>query len=132
VSATLIDTSVGVPLLLAAHPAHDHVMSWAAGRHLAFAGHAMFETYAVLTRLPVNSRLIPEQAQRLIEQLDKGSTSLSLSGGETIRLMARHDITGGQVYDALVALAATGRTLATRDQRALGLYRKLGIDTLLV
>ena len=126
-NAIVIDTSVAIPLLLANHPDHAQVMSWAQGKHLAFAGHSLFETYAVLTRLPVDSRLTPAQAQQLIGQYDE-EHHLAVTNQEAVRLMAAHNITGGQVYDALVALASTGHTLATRDRRVLDLYTKLGVQ----
>ena len=39
-------------------------------------------------------------------------------------------VEGGAVYDGLVGLTAAeaGRTLLTRDARAAGIYRRLGID----
>ena len=125
---TLIDTSVAVPLLLANHLDHAQVAAWAKARNLAFAGHALFETYAVLTRLPVESRLTPDQARRLIDQYAQTEHLLGLPGREVIRLLADQGMAGGQVYDALVALAARGGRLATRDRRALDLYDKLGVD----
>ena len=125
---TLIDTSVAVPLLLANHPDHADVATWAKGRSLAFAGHAIFETYAVLTRLPADSRLTPDQAHRLIDQYAQAEHPLGLPSRDVIRLLAQHGLAGGQIYDALVALAATGRRLATRDRRAVDLYHSLGVD----
>ena len=129
--STMIDTSVAIPLLLANHPDHAQVASWATGKRLTFAGHAIFETYAVLTRLPVDSRLTPQQAQQLIGQYD-ASEPLGLASQEAIRLMATHNITGGQVYDALIGLACQDQALATRDQRAIELYRKLGVEVEIV
>lgn len=49
----LLDTSVAVPLLLTSHSAHDAVDAALDGRSVALSGHALQETYAVLTRLPV-------------------------------------------------------------------------------
>ena len=126
-NTTLIDTLVAVPLLLANHPDHAHVMSWAKGKRLGFAGHAIFETYAVLTRLPIDSRLVPAQAQRLIAQYEEAEPP-PVSNQEAIRIMATHNISGGQVYDALVALATSSQKLVTRDRRALDLYSKLGVE----
>ncbi|MDR0782952.1 MAG: PIN domain-containing protein [Propionibacteriaceae bacterium] len=129
---TLMDTSVAVPLLLSSHPDHALVASWAKGKDLAFAGHATFETYAVLTRLPVDSRLTPTQAQQLIAQFADSEHPLTTSHQEAVRLMATLNITGGQVYDGLVALSAINQKLATRDQRAHDLYRKLGVEVEIV
>ncbi|MDR1263998.1 MAG: VapC toxin family PIN domain ribonuclease [Propionibacteriaceae bacterium] len=126
-SVVLMDTSVAVPLLLAGHSDHARVAAWAKGRSLAFAGHAVFETYAVLTRLPAASRLTPDQAGRLIGQYAQNEYHLGLPDREVIDLLARQGFTGGQIYDALVALAAAGNRLASRDRRALELYDKLDV-----
>jgi len=128
----LMDTSVAVPLLLDSHPGHAQVAAWAKGKNLAFAGHAIFETYAVLTRLPAESRLTPAQAYRLIDQYARPEHRLNIPSQDVIRRMAEHGIAGGQVYDALVALAAEGSRLATRDRRALDLYNKLGANVEIV
>lgn len=46
----VLDTSVAVPLLVTSHVAHRAVSG-------ALAGHALHETYAVLTRLPGDARV---------------------------------------------------------------------------
>ena len=51
-SLVAIDTSVAVPLLVATHNAHRDVVCWQESRTLALSGHALAETYSVLTRLP--------------------------------------------------------------------------------
>jgi hypothetical protein len=50
--ALATDTSVAGPLLVQTHAAHAAVVRWWAGRDVALSGHALVETYAVLTRLP--------------------------------------------------------------------------------
>ncbi len=54
-----IDTSVAVPLLVQTHVAHLEVVRWWDRREVHLAGHALAETYAVLTRLPVTCGWIP-------------------------------------------------------------------------
>lgn len=44
----LVDTSVAVPLLLTSHEAHGSVSGSVGDRSVALAGHALYETYAVL------------------------------------------------------------------------------------
>ena len=98
---------------------------------MGLAGHAAFETFSVLTRLPPPDRLSPQAAQRLIEvnfphtRFLSSQTSASLVGRLSVS-----GISGGAVYDALVAAAAAehGLTLVTRDARAVGTYRALGVD----
>ncbi len=49
VPVTAIDTSVAVPLLVASHRHHGMVAMWAKSRNLGLSGHALAETYSVLT-----------------------------------------------------------------------------------
>lgn len=124
-----LDTSVAVPLLVQTHAAHAAVVRWWGGREVALSGHALAETYSVLTRLPGDVRMAPADAARLLEA--RFSSPL-LVGLETARhlpdLLSRMEIVGGAVYDALVALAAVEHKadLATRDARAKDTYEKVG------
>ena len=61
-----VDTSVAVALLVQSHREHQTVVRWWSGREIALSGHALAETYSVLTRLPGDSRLAPADAARLI------------------------------------------------------------------
>jgi predicted nucleic acid-binding protein len=120
---------VAIPLLVATHREHDLVVAWWGGREVALAGHAAVETYSVLTRLPGDLRLAPADAARLLTE--RFGPSLLLSQKATRRLaetLARLEISGGAVYDALVALAATEHDaeLATRDARARATYEAVG------
>lgn len=124
------DTSVAVAALDPSHAAHRPCRRAVVTRRPALAGHATFETYAVLTRLPVPLRLTGPQAEKVLRQafpegcwLDPEAARLLLS-----RLPDGH-IVGGSVYDALVAEAARvdGRILLTRDRRAERTYRAVGV-----
>jgi toxin FitB len=130
-----LDTSVAVPLLVQTHTAHGEVADWWAGQEVALCGHALVETYSVLTRLPGDIRLDPRDAARLLTE--RLSTPLTLNGAATRSLpetFARLGIAGGAVYDALIGLAAAqhGAVLATRDQRARSTYEAVGARTLTV
>ncbi|MGI8614600.1 MAG: type II toxin-antitoxin system VapC family toxin [Nocardioidaceae bacterium] len=124
-----LDTSAAVPLLVQTHSAHAAVVRWWSGREMTLSGHALVETYSVLTRLPGDLRLTPADAARLI---DERFTQPLLLGSETVRrlpqVLSRLGIAGGAVYDALVALAAVehGVDLATRDARARATYETVG------
>jgi len=128
-SCLAVDTSVAIPLLVQTHAAHAAVVRWWAGREVALSGHALAETYSVLTRLPGDVRMRPKDAAQLLE--DRFSPPLLL-GSKTARrlpdLLSRMEIAGGAVYDALVALAALEHKvdLATRDARARDTYEKIG------
>ena len=124
-----LDTSVAVPLLVQTHAAHAAVVRWWAGREVALSGHALAETYSVLTRLPGDIRVAPADAARLLE--DRFSPPLLL-GPETARrlpdVLSRMGIAGFAVYDAFVALAAVEHRvdLATRDARSRDTYERVG------
>ncbi|WP_128773101.1 type II toxin-antitoxin system VapC family toxin [Actinomyces oricola] len=125
-----VDTSVAVPLLVASHEAHQAVRLWARGRSLALSGHALAETYAVLTRLPGDARVSPSDAVMLIDENFSGDVLLppgAASGAH--RDLARLGISGGATYDGLVALAAHQHNLvlATRDARARPTYEAVGV-----
>lgn len=126
----LADASVAVPLLLASHTAHGSVTAGVADRTVALAGHAMHETYAVLTRLPGDARLAPRDAVRLLgERFGPPVVLDARSARSSLAALAELAIAGGATYDGLIALAArsAGLPLASRDRRAEGTYRRLGI-----
>ncbi|TRW45982.1 type II toxin-antitoxin system VapC family toxin [Georgenia yuyongxinii] len=130
-----LDTSVAIPLLVQAHSAHQLVTRWWDGRDVALSGHALAETYSVLTRLPGDLRVSPADAARLLRE--RFGPPLLPRPGTAARLpdvLSRADVAGGAVYDALVALAAAenGATLATRDGRAKGTYEVVGARVIVV
>ena len=133
-TALALDTSVAIPLLVQTHLAHEDVVRWWAGREVALSGHALAETYSVLTRLPGDLRLSPVDAARL---LGERFVAPLLLGPTTSRrlpdVLGRLGIAGGAVYDALVALAAAehGAELATRDNRARATYEAVGARVVL-
>jgi len=129
VSGLALDTSVAVPLLVQTHRAHDAVVRWWDGRELALSGHAVAETYSVLTRLPGDLRVAPADAARLLRA--RFAAHLQLKPRTAARLpelFAELGIAGGAVYDALVALVAVEHdvVLATRDGRATATYQAIG------
>ncbi len=121
---------MAIPLLVATHGAHDAVRRWWNGREVALSGHALAETYSVLTRLPGDLRLAPADAARLLADR---FVEPFLLGADTARhlpeVLGRLGIAGGAVYDALVALAALEHDagLATRDTRARATYDTVGV-----
>lgn len=134
-SPTALDTSVAVPLLVQSHRAHAEVVEWWKGREVALSGHALAETYSVLTRLPGDARLAPTDAARLLTV--RFSPPLLLGQEHSRRLpiiLSDLGIAGGAVYDALVALAACEHAcvLATRDARAKTTYDAVGADVEIV
>lgn len=133
--AVAVDTSVAVTLLLATHPHREDVLRWAGDRPLALTGHSLTETYSVLTRLPDDARLAPDDAVKLLDEAFRAPYVLSPdTSADAHRELARLGIVGGAVYDGLVALAARehGARLATRDARALDTYRAVGADVVVL
>lgn len=126
----LVDTSVAVPLLVGDHAAHDVVFDALGDRRLGLAGHAAFETFSVLTRLPPPARRGPAVVDRILQASFADSRFLSdRAGAHLFAGLARVGISGGAVYDALVGATAVEHdlVLATRDERALGVYRALEV-----
>ena len=131
----LVDTSAAVPLLLGGHPAHPAVMAALRGRRRGLSGHAAFETFSVLTRLPLPDRVSAADAAELIARSFPATRFVGAE--QAVDLLARLPslgVSGGQVYDALVgAAAALHRVpLVTRDRRAAEVYRRLGVQVELV
>ena len=127
----LVDTSVAVALVLADHEHHLQTMRAIGRRRLGLAGHAAFETFSVLTRLPAPARRSPDVVARLLAENFPESRYLSPQrADELIELLGKAGIAGGSVYDALVGATAIEHRiqLATRDQRALATYRALQVD----
>ena len=131
----LVDTSVAVALTVADHEHHAATFEALAEHHLGLAGHAAFETFSVLTRLPPPARRTPATVARLLHAGFPYTRFLSTDA--TAMLMGRlasGDIAGGAVYDALVGAAAAEHrvTLVTRDRRALETYRSLDVSVKLI
>ena len=74
------------------------------------SAHTLAEAYAVLTTLPVKPRLGPGLAWRLIqENVAAHGRTVTLTAREYLSVMgelAVRGLTGGVVYDALIARAA--------------------------
>jgi len=151
----LVDTSVAVALVVGDHQQHEATTQALGDRVLGLAGHAVFETFSVLTRLPAPARrspatvvaliaanfpesrfLSPGRASALLAQLVASGVAGVPGDAQLIGcvvLLAQlvaSGVAGGSVYDALVGSAAAehGIVLVTRDRRALGTYRALDVQ----
>lgn len=128
--AWAVDTSVAVAAIDESHQAHRVCRAIAMRRRPALSGHAAFETFSVLTRLPGAARVDPDTAGEILELAFP--SRVWLSGGQhnaLFRRLAQLELTGGMVYDALVAEAARvhGCALLTRDERARRTYERVGV-----
>ncbi|HVV35290.1 MAG TPA: PIN domain-containing protein [Acidimicrobiales bacterium] len=125
------DTSVAVPFVHAAHGAHPQARTAVTRARPALAGHAAFETFSVLTRLPLPDRLSPAEARRAIDENFGEPSWLTVHGTARVWALLREGrLAGGAVYDALVAQAAFDheRTLLTLDRRAARTYEVVGVE----
>lgn len=131
----LVDTSAAVALIVEDHKDHQQAVKALGRRRLGLCGHAAFETFSVLTRLPPPARRTPATVQRILDHNFPLSRFLSASAAMALLgELAGSGIAGGAVYDALVGAAAVehGMTLASRDQRALDTYRALSVEVHLI
>ena len=131
----LVDTSVAVPLVVADHEHHRSVVEAVGERVLGLSGHAAFETFSILTRLPPPARRSPGVVGRLITHNFPATRFLSdHAATELLARLGALGIAGGAVYDALVGAAAVEHrlTLMTRDRRAAETYRRLDVNFVLI
>lgn len=112
---TLFDTSVIVAATVASHPQHSParaVLDRALSGELAYhvCTHTIAELYAVLTSLPVRPRITARLARELIrENVTRFAQRISLASDDydmVVDRLAERGLSGGIVYDALIARAA--------------------------
>ena len=131
----LVDTSVAVPLVVVDHEHHRSTTESLAGRRLGLCGHAAFETFSVLTRLPPPARRTPAAVGRMLAFDFPGTRFLGPTAATAlVDRLAGLGLSGASVYDALVGATAAehGLVLATRDRRALMTYRALDVEVQLL
>ncbi|MGI8517802.1 MAG: PIN domain-containing protein [Acidimicrobiia bacterium] len=126
---------MAVASLDASHEAHTVCREALLRLKPALAGHAAFETFAVLTRMPPPARIRPSQASEVLRLAFPERCWLSVDDSEKLwRRLADLELAGGSIYDAMIGAAArgAGRKLLTRDRRAVRVYRAVGADHVLV
>ncbi len=108
------DTSVLIAALQSWHPEHERslrALDDALNRPPVIVPlHALLETYSVLTRLPRRLHLSPERACDLLNRTFQSDARFPELGEgrafELLRSFQEPQITGGAVYDALIAESA--------------------------
>jgi hypothetical protein len=125
-----LDTSVAVAALDASHISHAIARSAVIANTPVLSGHAAFESFSVLTRLPGELRLSAADAAWALSQAF--GTPCWLTAEQQTGLFARLGIlgvSGGAMYDALVGEAArtNSRVLLTGDARAARTYGLIGV-----
>ena len=125
-----VDTSVVVAAFASWHEGHAAAAAVLA-RGARLPAHVAIETYSVLTRLPPPHRAPPEVAREFLAARFREAPLLLPARGHMaiVELASREGITGGAVYDALIAATVlhAGATLVTRDQRARVTYDRVRV-----
>lgn len=124
-----VDTSVVVAAFASWHAGH-RAASAVLERRPRLPAHVAVEVYSVLTRLPPPHRAAPGIVEAFIATRFP-DPFLTLSHQAFRGLLAhavRHRITGGAIYDALVAGIAleADAVLKSRDLRATRTYQAMG------
>jgi predicted nucleic acid-binding protein len=126
----LLDTSAALALVIEDHDHFSAVSARVESLTLGLAGHAHFEVFSTLTRLPEPMRVTASVAAAIIVDSFPESRFLGENGQAALLAeFAAGGISGGAVYDALVGCAARehGVTLLTCDRRAERTYQALGV-----
>jgi predicted nucleic acid-binding protein len=125
------DSSIAIAAFGRWHEHHRQAVE-AVAREPRLVAHAGVEAYSVLTRLPDPFRADPRLT---IEYLAKNFPAPRLtldeeSQAKAPEVMQAAGVTGGAVYDGLVALTAdrAGATLLSLDRRAARTYDRLAVD----
>jgi predicted nucleic acid-binding protein len=126
---TAVDSSLLIPAVAPWHVHHgpaDRALGRAAD--LRMIGHVLLETYSWLTRN--RPRTAPPVAAGLLRALPGPVLVLSPEAHvQILELAATRGISGGAIYDALIAgtaLEADARLLS-RDERAARTYQAIGV-----
>jgi predicted nucleic acid-binding protein len=129
------DTSVLIAAFARWHT--DHRPAAAALRKVeALVDHVVIETFSVLTRMPPPQRVPADLVSAFLAAHFPVSTPRlqGVPADEVVDTAVRAGITGGAVYDLVVALAARrgGAKLLSLDRRAIPTYEGAGTDYELV
>ncbi len=112
---TLFDTPVLVTAVVDQLGNHEAAFGalhrYTSGRHQGFCStHALAESYATLTALPLPTRVLPDEARALVQDsLAERLAVIELSVDDYqsgLQLVARLGLSSGAIYDALHARCA--------------------------
>jgi predicted nucleic acid-binding protein len=131
---SFFDTSVLVAAILRQHMHHQTSLAVylkAEKKTACCAAHTLAEVYSALTHMPAAQRMASDQALFFINEIRQRLTIITLNEEDyasTIASAAAEGVTGGTIYDALLAkcaLKANASTIYTWD---LGHFRLLGAE----
>ncbi|MEP7276297.1 MAG: PIN domain-containing protein [Betaproteobacteria bacterium] len=129
------DTSLVVAAFASWHQSHETARRALDGG-VRLIEHCALETFSVLTRLPAPHRVSGVVVREFLQaRFAQPFVRLSARGYRNFVLdLPDRGVSGGAVYDALVAAtaAAVGAELVTCDRRALPIYDRYGVRTLVL
>ncbi|PSB09436.1 VapC toxin family PIN domain ribonuclease [filamentous cyanobacterium CCP2] len=110
----LFDTSVIIAAVLPKHPSHTPCFAELQAAELNqiqgyLSTHSLAEVYSVMTRMPSQPRMSPQEAQSLLQRCLQYLEAVSLETVDyqaVIAQMAALNLRGGGIFDALIAQAA--------------------------
>jgi predicted nucleic acid-binding protein len=111
----LFDTSTLLAAMVEGHPLHERSLPWLekarrGALEYLVAAHSLAELYAVLSSYPTRPRLMPGVAARLVhDNVSAVANVVTLTAADyasVVRTVSELGLSGGVVYDALVAQAA--------------------------
>jgi predicted nucleic acid-binding protein len=110
----LFDTSVIIAASLPQHPSHHPCFAELQATQTPqiqgyLSTHSLAELYSVLTRMPSQPRMSPQEAKRLIERHLEHLETITLERADyqaAIAQMTALNLPGGGIFDALIAQAA--------------------------
>lgn len=129
---TAADASVAIAAFASWHESHALVVEALRGQRTRLVAHCGLETYSVLTRLPEPHRAgSAEVVEFLRRRFPDPHLVLPVQQYQgLVPLLADLGVTGGAVYDGLVAFSArgSGAPLLTLDRRAVPTYVRCQAD----
>lgn len=110
----LFDTSVLVAGLIVGHSQHSICFPWLKASESkqiqgCISTHSLAELYSVITRLPLQPRITPGQAQEIISDISFYLEMIPLFSKDYLAAIAQMvalSLPGGGIFDALIAQAA--------------------------
>lgn len=130
-----VDTSVVVAAFASWHEHHDRARG-ALDDGARLIEHCALETYSVLTRLPPPHRCASDVVRDFLRQrFNEPYLRLDARAYRELLLgLPERGVTGGAVYDAVVAATAAVHSaeLLSCDRRAVPTYEKMGVRAVLL
>ena len=126
------DSSVLVAVFYGDHPHHEASLTrftQFSAKQAACAAHSLFEVYSVLTRMPSKRKMSGDQAMLFIRDIRERLSLIALTAEESLAVVeqcADSRVTGGAIYDALIAACAIKAQSETIFTWNVGHFSQLG------